>query len=85
MNGTGLWRKEICALILELRSGVSGLSDGVCVIRGGLEADPFAVASTMTTSWRLLEDEKNIYSFKKYKNSIFVAFFYVHSRLLDNV
>jgi hypothetical protein len=50
-----------------------------------LEADPFAVASTMTTSWRLLEDEKNIYSFKKYKNSIFVAFFYVHSRLLDNV
>jgi hypothetical protein len=58
LNGTGLWRKEICALILKLRSGVSGLSDGVCVIGGGLEADPLAVASTMTTSWRLLEDDK---------------------------
>jgi hypothetical protein len=59
MNGTGLCRREICAVIFKLRSGgVSGLSDGVCVIGGGLEADPFAVAATMTTSWRLLEDDK---------------------------
>jgi hypothetical protein len=64
-NGTGLWRKEICALIFKLRSEVSGLSDGVCVIGGGLEADPFAVAGTMTTSWRLLEDDKIFTSSRK--------------------